>query len=168
MGGERKAFLHDPRRYKRRFHDFPLNSSLSLSLALSGPPGAPTNCSVVNRTTDSLEVACEPGFHGGLRQIFHLELIDLETGQILANDTADLPEFQVNHVEMAKTWVEKAWNLIKLVKWRLPPSSMKALLLRLSLAIERYRVLSFAFSVGFRPEFRPRHENPHFLVEQRW
>ena len=61
----------------------------------SGPPEAPTNCSVVNQTTDSLEVACLPGFDGGLRQKFKMEVADLQTGDLLANSSKDTPHFQV-------------------------------------------------------------------------
>ena len=60
-----------------------------------GPPEAPTNCSVVNQTTDSLEVECLPAFDGGLKQFFGLEVSDLQSGDLLANFTDVLPEFQV-------------------------------------------------------------------------
>ena len=61
----------------------------------SGPPEAPTNCSVVNQTTDSLEVECLPGFDGGLDQHFVLEVADLQSKVLLANATDKLPEFTV-------------------------------------------------------------------------
>ena len=60
-----------------------------------GPPEAPTNCSVVNQTTDSLVVECLPSFDGGLKQFFGLEVTDLQSGALTANFTDTLPEFQV-------------------------------------------------------------------------
>ncbi len=63
---------------------------------LSGPPSAPANCSVVNQTTDSLEVRCSPGFDGGLRQRFVMVVADLASGEQLANATEeDAPTFTV-------------------------------------------------------------------------
>ena len=51
---------------------------------------------MVNQTTDSLEVECLAGFDGGLEQHFELEVADLQTGKVLANDTDLLPEFVVS------------------------------------------------------------------------
>jgi hypothetical protein len=62
----------------------------------SGPPDPPSNCSVVNQTTDSLEVSCVAGFDGGLAQRFRLEVADLATGKTLANTTHNNTYFQVN------------------------------------------------------------------------
>ena len=61
----------------------------------TGPPEAPSNCSVVNQTTDSLEVECLPAFDGGLKQYFGLEVSDLQSGILLANFTDSNPVFQV-------------------------------------------------------------------------
>ena len=61
-----------------------------------GPPEAPTNCSVVNQTTDSLEVECLPAFDGGLKQYFGLEVTDLQSGILLVNATDTVPDFQVS------------------------------------------------------------------------
>ena len=60
-----------------------------------GPPDPPTNCSVLNQTTDSLEVQCLPGFNGGLQQSFLLEVTDIQTKVLLANATDKIPEFTV-------------------------------------------------------------------------
>lgn len=62
----------------------------------AGPPDPPSNCSVVNQTTDSLEVECLPGFDGGLEQTFQLEVTDLQTDLVLANDSGQVPEFVVS------------------------------------------------------------------------
>lgn len=64
----------------------------------SGPPDPPSNCSVVNQTTDSLEVECLPGFDGGLEQTFQLEVTDLQTDLVLANDSGQVPEFVVSNL----------------------------------------------------------------------
>jgi hypothetical protein len=61
-----------------------------------GPPDAPTNCSVVNQTTDSLDVQCLAGFDGGVEQHFLLEVADLQTGLLLANASDKIPEFRVS------------------------------------------------------------------------
>ena len=70
-------------------------SSWKWSPYFAGPPEAPTNCSVVNQTTDSLEVECLPAFDGGLQQYFGLEVTDLQSGILLANFTDSTPAFQV-------------------------------------------------------------------------
>ena len=65
----------------------------------AGPPERPVNCSVVNQTTESLVVECLPGFDGGLRQLFHMEVTDLQTGQLIANTSQGgkaAPEFEVS------------------------------------------------------------------------
>ena len=64
-------------------------------LFLSGPPEPPTNCSVVNQTTDSLMVECLPGFNGGMDQDFVMEVADLQSRVMLTNATERLPEFTV-------------------------------------------------------------------------
>lgn len=64
--------------------------------SFAGPPDAPTNCSVVNQTTDSLDVQCLAGFDGGTDQHFLLEVADLQTGLLLANASDKTPEFRVS------------------------------------------------------------------------
>ena len=69
-----------------------------LTMNYVGPPEAPTNCSVVNQTTDSLEVECLPAFDGGLQQYFGLEVTDLQSGILFYNATDSSPDFQVNKI----------------------------------------------------------------------
>lgn len=64
-------------------------------LIAAGPPEAPHECDVHNHTTRDLTVSCLPGFAGGLRQSFHLEVRDRTTGTLLQNQTADQPSFKV-------------------------------------------------------------------------
>ena len=68
---------------------------LKSNFFFTGPPEAPSNCSVVNQTTDSLEVECLPAFDGGLKQYFGLEVSDLQSGILLANFTDSNPVFTV-------------------------------------------------------------------------
>jgi len=73
-----------------------MDAPCAFQLIPAGPPEAPTNCSVVNQTTDSLVVECLPSFDGGLKQFFGLEVTDLQSGALTANFTDALPEFQVS------------------------------------------------------------------------
>ncbi|KAK7074662.1 hypothetical protein SK128_011972 [Halocaridina rubra] len=40
----------------------------------AGPPDPPKNCTIINQTTDTIEVQCSAGFDGGLTQVFYMEL----------------------------------------------------------------------------------------------
>merc|ERR1719471_1294766 len=73
-----------------------MESPCAFQLIPAGPPEAPSNCSVVNQTTDSLEVECLPAFDGGLKQYFGLEVSDLQSGILLANFTDSNPVFTVS------------------------------------------------------------------------
>ena len=78
---------------------------------IAGPPDAPTNCSVVNQTTDSLDVQCLSGFDGGLDQHFLLEVADLQTGLLLANASDKVPEFRVSNVDFStNNKASETWN----------------------------------------------------------
>ncbi|KAK8379134.1 hypothetical protein O3P69_019165 [Scylla paramamosain] len=54
---------------------------------------APPACAVVNKTYDSLAVACEPGFDGGLPQTFSARVFESVTGIGQVNVTSHLPNF---------------------------------------------------------------------------
>ena len=41
---------------------------------LLGVPEKPDFCHIANRTGTSIRVVCDPGFNGGLRQFFHIEV----------------------------------------------------------------------------------------------
>ncbi|KAG0414653.1 hypothetical protein HPB47_008196, partial [Ixodes persulcatus] len=43
------------------------------SIQAAGPPEPLSNCNVLNATADSLQIACDSGYDGGLEQTFHLE-----------------------------------------------------------------------------------------------
>ena len=84
-------------RFNHKMFSYLLTSWMDKSnfYLISGPPDPPTNCSVLNQTTDSLEVQCLPGFNGGLQQSFLLEVTDIQTKVLLANATDKIPEFTV-------------------------------------------------------------------------
>ena len=59
------------------------------------PPAPPTNCGILNQTTDVLQVECEPGFDGGLDQYFLLDVVDALTMMMLANVSSSRPAFAI-------------------------------------------------------------------------
>ncbi|XP_068084809.1 synaptogenesis protein syg-1-like [Anabrus simplex] len=61
----------------------------------AGRPDMPFNCSLVNQTSQSLEVECLEGFDGGQPQYFILEVYDLQTGFLQANLSSKFPTFIV-------------------------------------------------------------------------
>ncbi|PSN56957.1 hypothetical protein C0J52_10847, partial [Blattella germanica] len=62
----------------------------------AGHPDAPFNCTLINQTTESLEVDCIEGFDGGQPQYFLLEAFDLQTGQLRANMSSKFPAFSLS------------------------------------------------------------------------
>ncbi|XP_039283267.1 nephrin [Nilaparvata lugens] len=64
----------------------------------AGKPDSPYNCTLMNQTTDSLEVECAEGFNGGQRQQFQLEVYQLQTNILLENKTSSLPSFVVGNL----------------------------------------------------------------------
>ncbi|OQR79093.1 hemicentin-2-like [Tropilaelaps mercedesae] len=51
----------------------------------AGPPEPVHNCTVVNQTEESLTVACQEGYDGGIEQSFHMELHDAEQRTLRGN-----------------------------------------------------------------------------------
>ncbi|KAL1513913.1 hypothetical protein ABEB36_003251 [Hypothenemus hampei] len=68
----------------------------------AGKPDPLHNCSIVNRTNDSLEVECSEGFDGGQPQYFLLEVYDGKTGTIQANVSSKFPLFIVSGLDPGK------------------------------------------------------------------
>ena len=62
-------------------------------------PEAPTNCSVLNQTSDAVEVWCKPSFDGGHPQQFQMEIFDVQTAMLLYNRSRSYPHFQVSNLE---------------------------------------------------------------------
>lgn len=50
-----------------------------------GPPEPVHNCTVVNQTEESLTIACQEGYDGGIEQSFHMELHDAEQRTLQGN-----------------------------------------------------------------------------------
>ncbi|XP_013178678.1 PREDICTED: protein turtle homolog A-like [Papilio xuthus] len=61
-------------------------------------PSSVKNCEVTNVTYDSLSVNCTPGYDGGVKQIFVLEIYDTESGSLLRNLTNESPTFEVTEL----------------------------------------------------------------------
>ncbi|XP_047116153.1 uncharacterized protein LOC124796109 [Schistocerca piceifrons] len=59
-------------------------------------PDVPTNCSVLNQTSQSVVVRCTPGFDGGQPQSFLLEVLEAANGHQLFNMTQLRPHFVVD------------------------------------------------------------------------
>lgn len=68
----------------------------------AGKPDPPTNCSILNQTSESLVVECIEGFDGGQPQHFLLEVYDQQTGLTQANVSNNFPSFNVNGLESGK------------------------------------------------------------------
>ncbi|XP_046401780.1 hemicentin-1 isoform X2 [Ischnura elegans] len=65
----------------------------------AGKPEVPLNCSIVNQTTDGVEVECIEGFDGGQPQFFLLEVRDAQSGLLRANLSSKFPAFAVSGLE---------------------------------------------------------------------
>ena len=59
------------------------------------PPSAPLDCVVLNQKKDLLQVEWQPGFDGGLDQMFLLEVVDVANNIILANVSSTRPQFTI-------------------------------------------------------------------------
>ncbi|XP_017787321.1 PREDICTED: synaptogenesis protein syg-2 isoform X2 [Nicrophorus vespilloides] len=68
----------------------------------AGKPDPPYNCSILNQTSDSLEVECVEGFDGGLTQYFQLEVYDEQNDILQINVSAKFPLFTVSGLEPGK------------------------------------------------------------------
>ncbi|XP_047115138.1 nephrin-like isoform X1 [Schistocerca piceifrons] len=64
-----------------------------------GLPDAPSNCSVLNETTDSFAVQCSNSTDVGFRQSYQLEVFDVKTGNLMFNKTQKSPVFLVDDIE---------------------------------------------------------------------
>ncbi|XP_055603290.1 hemicentin-1 isoform X2 [Uranotaenia lowii] len=71
-------------------------------LIAAGKPEMPYNCSLVNQTSESLEVDCAEGFDGGQRQWFVMEIYDQQTLMLLANVSSRVPIFTVGGLDSGR------------------------------------------------------------------
>lgn len=65
----------------------------------AGKPDPPFNCTILNQTTESLEVECTEGFDGGQPQYFLLEVYDEQTELLQANVSSKFPVFTAHNLE---------------------------------------------------------------------
>lgn len=62
-------------------------------------PSQPHNCSLVNKTANSLTLECLPGHAGGLEQSFHLQVYSLNPHKLLKNlSNAEAPYFSIQNL----------------------------------------------------------------------
>lgn len=66
-------------------------------LFLTEPPDSPHNCTIVNRTSNSLRLECLPGSSGGLTTSHWLEVYSLNPTRLLRNlSNEQEPAFAIN------------------------------------------------------------------------
>ncbi|XP_076310344.1 nephrin-like [Tachypleus tridentatus] len=65
------------------------------TITAAGPPEKPVNCTVINVTTNFIEIGCMEGYNGGLSQHFVLELYETNTEKVHTNLTVKKPEFSI-------------------------------------------------------------------------
>ncbi|CAG0879414.1 unnamed protein product [Darwinula stevensoni] len=65
----------------------------------AGHPDPVSNCSIQNQTDNTFYVECLPGFDGGLKQFFHMDVFDSDTMELKANRTTPIPRFTVKGLE---------------------------------------------------------------------
>lgn len=74
------------------------------------PPDSPENCTFRNHPNESLAIRCEPGYDGGLRQVYLAEVFDMRTRQLLLNFTeSSLPYFQLVGLEPDTSFVVRVY-----------------------------------------------------------
>ncbi|XP_037072249.1 nephrin-like [Pollicipes pollicipes] len=73
----------------------PMVKPCVFNIVPAGPPEPLRNCTVINQTSDSLEVKCAAGFDGGLPQYFVAELFDVVGRRLVRNLTRPFPHFAV-------------------------------------------------------------------------
>lgn len=73
---------------------------------VAGRPFPLLNCSVVNQTSDSLQVECTESFDGGLPQSFMMEILELPTHRTIMNVTTlkTPPIFSAEGLEAGATY----------------------------------------------------------------
>ncbi|XP_037775489.1 uncharacterized protein LOC119572446 [Penaeus monodon] len=64
----------------------------------AGPPSSPEHCEIINNTAENIEVLCEHGFDGGMRQSFLAEVYD-EGGSLHLNRSSDEPQWSVESLK---------------------------------------------------------------------
>lgn len=79
---------------------------LNLLLRETGPPESVKSCTVSNQSISFLLVECEPGYDGGMRQTYHLEVYNSAVDHLQANvSSQDAPVFQVSNLPSATSFI---------------------------------------------------------------
>ncbi|XP_035226442.1 hemicentin-1-like, partial [Stegodyphus dumicola] len=74
------------------------------------PPKPPLHCLVVNETAGLLYVECQPGYSNSQSQIFHLEVYNIETEEIVYNFTNNQwPVFNISNLPLSISYVLKVY-----------------------------------------------------------
>ena len=79
-------------------------------MLISGRPDSVSNCSQLNHSADTIVVHCNPGFDGGLTQLFTVELRYLRSKDapldelLVRNLTLSQPVFEVKHLESGQRY----------------------------------------------------------------
>ncbi|XP_054714539.1 nephrin-like [Uloborus diversus] len=72
----------------------------------AGPPESVKSCTVSNQSVSLLVVECEPGYDGGMRQVFHLEVYNSAIDHLQANvSSMEHPVFQVGGLPPATSFI---------------------------------------------------------------
>lgn len=72
-------------------------------MPLTGPPSSPERCEIINNTAENIEVLCDRGFDGGMRQLFLAEVYD-ESGALHLNRSSQEPQFSVKSLRPGTTY----------------------------------------------------------------
>ncbi|XP_052756546.1 hemicentin-1-like [Galleria mellonella] len=74
-------------------------------LVAAGRPMPLQNCSVVNQSSNSLQVECTEGFDGGLLQTFYMEVLELPSLMVRANISSNsTPYFEVPDLDSRSSY----------------------------------------------------------------
>lgn len=70
----------------------------------AGRPDPVSNCSVSNQSQTSFLLSCDPGFDGGLAQVFSLSVVESEGRKSVVNMTGRTPTFQVEGLQSQQSF----------------------------------------------------------------
>ncbi|RWS07616.1 Nephrin-like protein, partial [Dinothrombium tinctorium] len=87
------------------------------------PPETINNCRVRNQSLDSVYVVCVPGYDGGLKQSFILEVYEFNSNQLYSNLTSVYPEFWIQNLPTNTTFMLNVYAIN--AKGRSLPFSLK-------------------------------------------
>lgn len=81
------------------------------TITLAGPPESPNNCTIANVTMDSLMVSCTPGYDGGIRATYFLEVYQDDGSDSLKvnQSNKDSPFFLLKSLASGNSYVLKVY-----------------------------------------------------------